>query len=58
MTDMNNLINALAQLTQALGQQQQQQNPPTATPKISVQIPPFKGESKENVIKKKSNQLD
>jgi hypothetical protein len=51
MTDMNDLINALAQLTQALGQQQQQQqNPPTTTPKISVQIPPFKGESKENVV--------
>jgi len=46
---MNNLITALAQLTQALGQQQQQQNPP-ATPKISVQIPPFKGETKENVV--------
>jgi hypothetical protein len=51
MTDMNDLINALAQLTQALGQQQQQQqNPPATTPKISVQIPPFKGESKENVV--------
>ncbi|CAJ0767598.1 12327_t:CDS:1, partial [Entrophospora sp. SA101] len=48
MTDINNLIAALAQLTQAMGQQQQ--NPPTATPKISVQIPPFKGESKENVV--------
>ena len=54
MTDINNLIAALAQLTQAMGQQQQQQqqqqNPPPATPKISVQIPPFKGESKENVV--------
>ncbi|CAJ0769043.1 1547_t:CDS:1, partial [Entrophospora sp. SA101] len=49
MADITNLIAALAQLTQAMGQQQQQ-NPPTATPKISVQIPPFKGESKENVV--------
>jgi len=50
MASMDDLVNALAQLTQALGQQQQQQNPPTTTPKISVQIPPFKGESKENVV--------
>ena len=47
---MDDLVNALAQLTQALGQQQQPQNLPTTTPKISVQIPPFKGESKENVV--------
>ena len=38
MTEMDNLIAALAQLTQALGQQQQQQNVPTTAAKISVQI--------------------
>ncbi|CAJ0747759.1 20958_t:CDS:1, partial [Entrophospora sp. SA101] len=59
MTDINNLIAALGQLvqsqqqlTQTLGQQQQgtPQNTGAAPPKISVQIPPFKGEVKENVV--------
>src|SRR5215213_3384624 len=53
-----NLISAIAQLvqsqqqlTQTLGQQQNAtpQNTGTA-PKIAVQIPPFKGEPKENVV--------
>nr|CAG8654876.1 13500_t:CDS:2 [Entrophospora candida] len=52
-----NLINAIAQLVQSQQQLMQKsgqqntnpQNTGTAPPKISVQIPPFKGESKENV---------
>src|SRR5437763_5618307 len=56
MSEMNNLINALThlvqsqqQLTQALGQQQQQQNA-GSTSRISVKIPSYKGEPKENVV--------
>src|SRR5947209_2470822 len=56
MASLNDVVNAIAQLvqaqqqfTQALGQQQpqQQQNNPT---KLSVQIPTFRGEPKENVV--------
>jgi len=56
MASLNDVVNAIAQLvqaqqqfTQALGQQQpqQQQNTPT---KLSVQIPTFRGEPKENVV--------
>ena len=54
---MNNLINALThlvqsqqQLTQALGQQQQQQQNAGSTSRISVKIPSYKGEPKENVV--------
>ena len=53
MSDVDKLVAALTQLTQAMSQQQpqtQQQNLPPIVPKISVQIPPFTGESKENVV--------
>jgi len=55
MSEMNNLINALThlvqsqqQLTQALGQHQQQNAGNTS--RISVKIPSYKGEPKENVV--------
>src|SRR6185369_17814013 len=57
MGDINDLINALAHLTQsqqqliqALGQQQNVGNASTSTAKIAVQIPAFRGEPKENVV--------
>src|SRR6185369_8036292 len=61
MGDMNNLVTALQhlaqtqqQLTQALSaqqqQQQQQQQTTTNAAKISVRIPTFKGEPRENVV--------
>ncbi len=59
MGDINNLITALTHLTQsqqqlvqALGQQGQHNagNAPAPTAKISVQIPMFRGEPKENVV--------
>lgn len=56
MGDLNNLINALAHLTQSQQQlvqtlgQQNTGNAPTPTAKIAVQIPAFRGEPKENVV--------
>lgn len=59
MATLNDVVNAIAQLiqsqqqlTQTLGQQQpqQQQNAANTPTKISVQIPTFRGEPKENVV--------
>ena len=51
MANINQLVDAIAQLVTAMGNQQPvQQNAPVAHPKLSTPIPTFEGKSQKNVV--------